>query len=344
VGFNFNNSRLNTIYQTSYFNPYASIDGISHGFDLTYRRMNAYYTQLANYTSNTGDIGTNLAIPVNEFDRITFNLDLNRTDIKTTGYSPLQIQQYINYYTKNPNQAGYAFDYIPIAMGYVHDTLNRATFPTEGGAHRIQIMGTPPVFGSGSVAFYKASAKTQNFFPLAKDLTLQLAAEVGYGAGFSGTPALPFWENFFAGGPMSMRGFYPSSLGPKTLANSAGVGQMLSLGGSSKIVMTAELLSPLPFMADSKSMRIGAFFDVGNVYCGAFKVPGPQGYVTTPTGNPTQGLCYAPAQGDFLRYSPGLLARWISPFGSIGFSVAEPINKVYGDHTQLFQFSFGQSF
>lgn len=344
VGFNFNNSRLNTIYQASYFNPYASIDGISHGFDLTYRRLNAYYTQLANYTSNTADIGTNLSVPVNEFDRVNFNLDFNHTTIDTTGYSPLQIEQYINYYTKNPNQPNYAFNYIPIAVGYVHDTLNRAMFPSEGGAHRLQVMGTPPAFGSSSVAFYKVSGKTQNFFPLAKDLTLQLSAEVGYGAGFSGTPALPFWENYFAGGPMSMRGFYPSSLGPKTLANSSGVGSGLSLGGSSKIVMTAELLAPIPFIADSKSMRIGAFFDVGNVYCGAFTVPGPKGYVTTPTGNPNQGLCYAPVQGDFLRYSPGILARWISPFGSIGFSVAEPINKVYGDHTQLFQFSFGQAF
>ena len=344
VGFNFNNSRLNTIYNVSYFNPYASVDGVSHGFDLAYRKMNAYYTNLANYTTDTGDIGTNLAIPVNEFDRITFNLDLNRTNVKTNAYSPVQILDYIRYYTKDPLKTNYAFDYIPVAVGYVHDTLNRAMFPTEGGAQRIQVMATPPVFGSGSVAFFKASAKTQHFFPLAKDLTLQLAAEAAYGDGFNGAPALPFWENFFAGGPQSMRGFFPSSLGPKTISNQVGQGGLLSLGGSSKIVMQAEILSPLPFMEDSKSIRIGAFFDVGNVYCNAFQVPGPKGYVSAANGNPSDGLCYAPVKGDFLRYSPGILARWISPFGAIGFSVAHPLNTVYGDHLQSFQFSFGQTF
>ena len=344
VGFNFNNSRLNTIYNVSYFNPYASVDGVSHGFDVAYRKMNAYYTNLANYTTDTGDIGTNLAIPVNEFDRITFNLDLNRTNVKTNAYSPVQILDYIRYYTKDPLKTNYAFDYIPVAVGYVHDTLNRAMFPTEGGAQRIQVMATPPVFGSGSVAFFKASAKTQHFFPLAKDLTLQLAAEAAYGDGFNGAPALPFWENFFAGGPQSMRGFFPSSLGPKTISNQVGQGGLLSLGGSSKIVMQAEILAPLPFMEDSKSIRIGAFFDVGNVYCNAFQVPGPKGYVSAANGNPSDGLCYAPVKGDFLRYSPGILARWISPFGAIGFSVAHPLNTVYGDHLQSFQFSFGQTF
>lgn len=344
VGFNFNNSRLNTIYSVSYFNPYASVDGISHGFDLAYRKMNAYYTNLANYTTDTGDIGTNLSIPVNEFDRITFNLDLNRTNVKTTAYSSAQIIDYIRYYTKDPLKANYAFDYIPVAVGYVHDTLNRAMFPTEGGAQRIQIMATPPVFGSDSVAFFKASAKTQHFFPLAKDLTLQLAAEAAYGDGFNGAPALPFWENFFAGGPQSMRGFFPSSLGPKTISNQLGQGGLLSLGGSSKIVMQAELLAPPPFMEETKSIRIGAFFDVGNVYCNAFQVAGPKGYTSASNGNPSDGLCYAPVKGDFLRYSPGILARWISPFGAIGFSVARPLNTVYGDHLQSFQFSFGQTF
>lgn len=344
VGFNFNNSRLNTVYSLNYFNPYASVDGISHGFDIAYRKMNAYYTNLANYTTDTGDIGTNLSIPLNEFDRITFNLDLNRTDVKTNAYSPVQILDYIRYYTKDPLKTNYAFDYIPVAVGYVHDTLNRAMFPTEGGAQRIQVMATPPVFGSDSVAFFKASAKTQHFFPLAKDLTLQLAAEAAYGDGFNGAPALPFWENFFAGGPQSMRGFYPSSMGPKTISNLVGQGGLLSLGGSSKIVMQAEILAPPPFMEDSKSIRIGAFIDVGNVYCNAFQVPGPKGYVSKVNSNPSDGLCYAPVKGDFLRYSPGILARWISPFGAIGFSIAQPLNTVYGDRLQTFQFSFGQTF
>ena len=62
----------------------------------------------------------------------------------------------------------------------------------------------------------------------------------------------------------------------------------------------------------------------------------------------TQGAgstpCFAEQEGDFLRYSPGLLARWLSPFGALGVSIARPLNTVRGDRTQLFQFSFGQAF
>ena len=165
-----------------------------------------------------------------------------------------------------------------------------------------------------------------------------VSGEVAYGDGFNGTPGLPFWENFFAGGPQSMRGFYPSSLGPKTIQNAFGQGSLLSLGGASKIVMTTELLMPPPFVPDSKNIRVGLFMDVGNVFCNTFEVPGPK--AAAKAGD----ACFAPVKGDFLRYSPGIMARWISPFGAIGFSIADPLNTVYGDHTQRFQFSFGQAF
>lgn len=340
VAFNFNNSNINTIYQTSFFNPYMTLDGVSGGIDLTYRQQNAYAINLANYSTDTGDIGGNLGIPLGEFDSIRFNLDYNYTNLKASQYSSREIVQYLDYYTNaTPPDATYGFNYIPIAVGYVHDTLNRAMFPTEGGADRVSLLGTPPVFGSDSVNFYKASVKAQHFFPLAKDLTLMVMGEIAYGGSYNGTPSLPFWENYFAGGPQVMRGFFPSSLGPRTLPNALGYGGNLSLGGSSKIVGSIELLTPVPFISDSKNMRLGAFVDIGNIYCGTFQVASPRG-----AAQPGVNNCFAEAEGDFLRYSPGLLARWISPFGALGVSVARPLNTVQGDRLQMFQFSFGQAF
>ena len=339
VGFNFNNSRINTIYQASYFNPYTTLDGVSSGFDISYRKMDAYVINLANYATDTGQVGTNLGIPLSEFDSIRFNLDYDYTNLRVSNQSSREILNYIRHYTTTPPDASYGFNYIPIAVGYVHDTLNRAIFPTDGGAERLSFLGTPPVFGTDSVNFFKASAKTQHYFPIAKDLTLMVMAEVAYGGSYNDTPGLPFWENYFAGGPQVMRGFYPSSLGPRTLPNSLGAGGGLSLGGSSKIVSSIELLAPIPFLTDSKNMRIGAFLDVGNVYCEAFKVASPAA-ITEGGGTP----CFAEAKGDFLRYSPGLLARWLSPFGALGVSIARPLNTVQGDRLQMFQFSFGQAF
>ena len=340
VGFNFNNSQINTIYQINYFNPYASLDGVSHGFDITYRQTSAYVVNLANYSTDVGDVGTNLGIPLSEFDSIRMNLDYNYTNLKTNAQSSSEILNFLHHYTKSLTETSYGFSYIPISVGYVHDTLNRAQFPTDGGSARVQLLATPPVFGTDTVAFYKASVRSQHFFPVAKDLTLMLSGEIAYGDGYNGTPGLPFWENYFAGGPQVMRGYYPSSLGPRTLPNALGVGGDLSLGGSSKIVSSAEILAPMPFVTDSKAMRIGAFVDVGNIYCGAFQVASPKGLTQGGADTP----CFAQTKGDFLRISPGILARWLSPFGAIGVSAAYPINSVQGDHLQLFQFSFGQAF
>ncbi|GAB6047205.1 outer membrane protein assembly factor BamA [Methyloparacoccus murrellii] len=346
VAFNFNNSRINTIYQVSYFNPYVTLDGVSGGFDAAYRKTDAYVINLANYTTDTGQLGGNLGIPLGEFDSIRFNADYNYTNVKGSYRSSQEIIDYIQYYAckdeplNNCAASKYGFNYIPLAVGYVHDTLNRAMFPTDGGAQRLSFLGTPPVFGTDSVNFFKAAYKAQYYFPLAEDLTLMLMGEVAYGDGYNDTPYLPFWENYFAGGPQVMRGFYPSSLGPRTIPNALGQGGNLSLGGSSKIVSSIELLTPVPFISDSKNMRLGAFFDIGNVYCDAFKVASPSGITQGAGSTP----CFAEEEGDFLRYSPGLLARWLSPFGALGVSIARPLNTVRGDRTQLFQFSFGQAF
>jgi len=83
----------------------------------------------------------------------------------------------------------------------------------------------------------------------------------------------------------------------------------------------AEVILPVPFFKDVKSIRIAGFFDAGNVY-----------------GN----------DEDFdageLRYSVGLSGIWVSPFGLVSASIAQPIADQAGDDIQNFQFTFGTSF
>ena len=121
-----------------------------------------------------------------------------------------------------------------------------------------------------------------------------------------------FFENYFAGGIQSVRGFKDNTLGPKDLFGNP-------LGGSSKAIGSAELFFPVPFVKESESVRLGAFVDVGNVYQNSFDL------------------------GD-LRYSTGLSASWLSPFGALTVSIAQPLNAQDGDRTQNFQFQFGSGF
>jgi len=309
INLTFNNSSVNTIYRLGYFNPYTTLDGISSGFDISYRNTDAEQMNVARYNTDVAAAGANLGIPLNEFDSLRFNLDLEHTTLDATTRSSQEILDFIE-------DNGDKYNTLTLSAGWAHDTLNRAIFPTQGGAQRISVLASMPI---SDLSYYKASYKLQHYFPIAKDLTFMLEGEIAYGDGYGDTGKLPFFEHYFAGGPQSIRGFQPNTLGPRTKPNNQGLGGNDPFGGSSKLVGTAELFFPVPFMQDSKSLRLGTFLDAGNVFDGTYDL------------------------GE-IRYSAGLSAKWLSPFGALAFSVAQPLNASGKDEVQNFQFSFGSGF
>ena len=100
-------------------------------------------------------------------------------------------------------------------------------------------------------------------------------------------------------------------------------------GGNILVEGGAELLFPMPFIKDQRSVRTGFFLDFGNVF--------------DTNCNPDQVLCSDIDFGE-LRYSVGFGVTWITGFGPITFSLAKPINDEAADRTEVFQFSLGQGF
>ncbi len=314
VNLAFNNSDYLTQYQFGFFNPYFTLDGISFGYDLGYTVRDATQVNLANYSTDVINTGVNFGIPINEFDRLQFSADLRHTKLKTTDFTSREITNFLD-------KEGDKYLTLAPSLGWTHDTLNRAIFPDRGGQQRFSALGTVP---GSDLEYYKVSYKQQHYFPLAKDLTLRLHGEVAYGDGYGKTDELPFFENYFAGGWGSVRGYDTNTLGPRD-------SRARPFGGSSKIIGNAELFFPVPFMPETKSIRLGTFFDAGTVNDG-FKF-------------------------DNLRYAAGLSGEWLSPFGALSVSVAMPLNSgttTYQDNEgnnqeqrddkKYFQFNFGQNF
>jgi outer membrane protein insertion porin family len=167
--------------------------------------------------------------------------------------------------------------------------------------------------GSG-LEYYKLNYKQLQYLRLTKYLTLSLHAELGYGDGYGDYDNLPFFENYFAGGIRSVRGFEDNTLGPRDSKGNP-------IGGSFLVVGGAEILFPIPFFEDSKSFRTGTFFDIGQVYKDF------ESYAT-----------------DDLRYSVGVSALWLSPIGPLVLSLGFPLNADSKDNEQNFQFTIGSSF
>ena len=100
-------------------------------------------------------------------------------------------------------------------------------------------------------------------------------------------------------------------------------------GGNVLIEGGAELLFPLPFIKDQRSVRSAFFIDFGNVFstsCGAL-----------------QANC-SDVDLNELRYSFGVGLSWITGFGPLTFSYAKPFKDTEYDETEAFQFSLGRSF
>src|SRR5690606_9798726 len=112
--------------------------------------------------------------------------------------------------------------------------------------------------------YYKLNYRHEWYYPLTESVTLSLNGELGYGDGYGDTDALPFFKNYYAGGPRSVRGFKANTLGPRDTP--AVNEESRPFGGNVRTVGNIELIFPPPFGdKDNQSLRASAFIDAGNV-------------------------------------------------------------------------------
>ncbi len=306
VSFGFNNSEINQVFRLGYVNPYWTIDGVARGFNLSYQKTDSSNnSNTTDFKSEILSVGGSLAIPISEYNTVGLNLDYESTTIETSLF--LLDPQVALFILREGND----FNVLRLSTSYSFDTRNSGTFPTRGTLQRLRVEGALP---GGDLKFWKVDYDSRLFVPLVKQYVLLLKGRVGYGDAYGDTSQLPFFENFFAGGPRTVRGFEENSLGPEDIFGRA-------LGGDTMVVGNAELIIPVPFLDQFKSVRLTGFFDAGNVFA------------------TNQKFSFSE-----LRTSAGFSGVWLSPFGLLSVSIAEPFNSKVGDEVQKFQFTFGTSF
>jgi outer membrane protein insertion porin family len=304
VAIQVNSAKRYRTYVFSYTNPYFTPDGVSQGFDLYHRTVDTTSTAVAPYKSASTGGGLRFGFPIGEKESLGFGLGLDSTTITTFDESP-------KYYKDFVKEFGSTNASIPVTLNWISDGKDSYFFPTSGTYQKAGLEVAAP---GGDLTYYRATYQLQHFIPLNKKFTLMMNGEVGYADGYA-DKGLPFYKNFYAGGVNSVRGYKAGSLGPIDVDN----GNEYRVGGNSRVVANAELLWGLPGM--EKSLRMGLFFDAGQVF-GKDKTPSISG----------------------LRYSTGLSAAWISPVGPLKFSFAVPLNDEEGDKTESFQFQLGSTF
>ena len=308
LGVQLNTSKVNTVYSLSFTQPYWTVDGVSRGFDLYKRNVDPTAINAGAYRTSTIGAQFRLGIPFTDIDTVSLGFGYESTSI--TAFRNCDPAVCIDSPLRILSYVDtFGTDNTAVlgSVGWARDTRDSAIYPTRGGTQRASVEAGLP---GGTLQYYKFSYQNQRYFPLSQNFTLYLNGDFGYGNGLLGKP-LPFFRNYYAGGVNSVRGFYTSTIGPKD-ANDA------PIGGSKKLVGNVELLFPFPGMSNDKSVRLSAFVDAGLI---------GESYTFTDT-----------------RVGAGLAVLWVSPFGPIKISVAQPFRAKDNDQKQRFQFTFGQQF
>jgi outer membrane protein insertion porin family len=297
-----NSGSVNQVYSLSYVDPYYTVDGVSRGFDIYQRSVDA--TQLATgaYSTETLGGGVRFSYPVSERDTVSFGVVGESVKVSTFENSAAIYKDFVATF-------GTQYRYGALTGGWTRDTRDSLIVTTDGALTRVSTE-----LAGGDLEYYRLGFNQQLFWPLSRSLTLFLNVDLGYAAGRGDKP-LPFFKNYYAGGPGTVRGYEDYSLGPRDSQGNA-------LGGTRRVVGNMELLFPMPGAAQDKSLRLGLFVDGGQVYA--------------------QG---APVELSEMRYSSGIALAWSSPIGPLRLSLAWPLNEQEGiDRLQRLQFKFGTTF
>lgn len=330
-----------------YRDPYWNIDGVSLGGRVFYNKFEASEAGIVDYTNQSYGTGLTWGFPFDELNRFEFGVGYTHNKIgNLTPY--LQVEQFLcNLGDCNPDNL--ITDDFDINVAWTRNNLNRGYFPTAGNHQRAFAKMTVP---GSDAQYFKLQYDVRQYIPLTKkhEFTLLLRGRLGYGNGYGKTDGkdnlYPFYENFYAGGFTTLRGFGSNSAGPKAVYrdysgsnNGNDTATDDSVGGNAIALASMELIVPTPFASDEarSQVRTSLFIDMASVWDTEFDYR---------SGGASYGNRYYYDYSDPSKYrsSYGVALQWMSPMGPLVFSFAKPIKKYDGDNEEFFTFTIGRTF
>lgn len=304
-----NQGQASDIYSFNFTDPYYTKSGISRTISIYSRSYDPTQQNLTNYSIDNAGLSVSYGFPVNEYNTANLGLILENSKLKlVAGQSPIEYKTYTGIY-------GDAYDLLYLSTGWKRDTRNSAIFATDGNRTQVNLKASMP---GSDLEFYTLTLNQKSFIPMGKDATLSMRAEINYGGVYGDTKDYPPFENFYSGGPESVRGFWSNKLGPKSISSdSSGNPYTNYIGGAYETVGSVEY--SFPISEDNHNTRMGIFMDVGNVFRDISQYDSSE-----------------------LRASMGFGFVWLTPIGALKLSYALPIQyDPKMDTLQPVQFTIG---
>ena len=333
-----------------YENPYYTVDGVSRGYSLNYREFDYGSFGLSEYNTESYGLGLNLGYPISDIQRLGLNISADHTELQSGSLTSREVLDFVE-------TEGTVFDTLKLQGYWTRVTLNRGIFPTKGSSNSISFQTTVP---GSTLNYYRVDYRNEFYQPLGGDFVFKITSRLGYTGIYGDTEIPPYFENFYAGGPYSIKGYETNSLGPRItqvpcyeyvsaedycppLIDNDFDGEPDTpyynqystyninrpIGGNVLTETSLNLIFKVPFVEDQSQFRSAFFIDLGNVfstYC-----------------YPYQNQCFEPSVEE-LRGSYGLGGSAITPFGPVSVYFAVPFNNDPFDRTKRFEFTVGNKF
>ena len=338
----------------SFLNPYFTDEGMSLGYNLSYSTFDNSNFNTASYQTKSASAQVVLGLPITETDTVTALFGIDSNQINTFfGATPPSI---IDYITALDQRTFHAWrtelawardtrnDYFTPTRGTYQRVSADVTLPGSTVQYyklnyqfskfwplsRALVLNTRVELGYGN-SYGSAISRNVCYTPPTLPTTQNPNPPPppppsdpcipGTSPDYIRTvtaDGLPFFENFYAGGTRSVRGFRDNTLGPREGFTATSTFKQ-PLGGAVKTTGSIEMF--FPTLINSPAARVSAFIDFGNVYRNAddFNI-------------------------DTMRYSAGVALLWRAPVGPISISYAFPISQQPGDEIERLQFTFGGAF
>ena len=337
-------------YSLGYTDPYFTENGVSQGVSAYYRETKYDDRNVSNYVTDSYGATLNYSYPVDETKRVSAGVNFDNTTVRGGRWLGVSnVQQIVDdggsLTSFEDDRTGFKNDYdtYNLLLGWDYSTLDRPVFPTKGMSHTVDA-----TLGFGDASYQKLIYRGNVYQPIYKDVIARGYTKLGYGND------LPFYENFYAGGYGSVRGYESSTLGPRSAAYYDAVNgidrvQKEEIGGNALVTFGTELILPMPFKGDwADQVRPVLFAEGGQVFDTTDKEN--RAFIDPATGkrpvdkndNPVD-IPLLTQDNDF-RFSAGAGITWYTPIGPISLSYAVPIGDKEGDETEKVQFQIGSTF
>lgn len=276
-----NVSTVRNDYNIDYMEPHFRDRDVSLGYSI----FNRQFTYQSYVTSRLGG-GVTFGRGISEYSDASLGYRLERVnlDLNSAGALAFPPSAYVL------SQVGQRTT-SSINLSVAKDTRDNKFAPTKGNKldFSTQVAGGP--LGADS-NFYKLSAGGSRYFPLPYGLVFMSHGEAKYAATYDGS-TLPMVENFFMGGPTSLRGFNYQNVGPRDTSGNA-------IGGDSSLLFNFEISYNF-----TPAVEGVWFYDRGQLY-------GTQGDLSRTSSNRFDLADMRQSVGFGIRFTTPAMPIWVA--------------------------------